>query len=98
PQRGPGYLNLARMDRWAPAAADQWMALYGGFYEGDRELGAPSIAGVRVSLPSDKSFVSYETALAHVTTDPPLSKDTELIWNQALLDVVYEYPIASDRS
>ena len=36
-------------------------------------------------------------ALAHVT-GPPLPPDTELFWDQALLDVLLEYPIPSDRS
>lgn len=98
PQRGPGYLDLSRMNVWLRAAADQWMAAYADVYEGDRKLGPPQIAAARVSLPSDKSFGSYETALAHVTKDPPLSNDTELIGSQGLLDVLYEYPIGSDRS
>jgi hypothetical protein len=50
-----------------------------------------------VSLPSDKSFASYEEALAHVT-GPPLPDNTELYWNQGLLDVLFEFPIQSDRS
>jgi hypothetical protein len=52
---------------------------------------------VRVSLPSDQSFVSYQQALAHVQS-PPLSGDLELYWDQQLLDVLLEYPIKSDRS
>jgi hypothetical protein len=67
-------------------------------YEDDRGLGRPRIIAARVSLPSDRSFGSYEAALAHLTNEPPISNDTELIWNQALLDVLYEYPIQSDRS
>jgi len=50
-----------------------------------------------VSLPSDRSFATFETALASVT-GPPLPDQTTLYWNQALLDVLLEYPIASDRS
>ena len=37
------------------------------------------------------------TALAHVT-GPPLPADTEFFWSQGLLDVLFEYPIESDRS
>jgi hypothetical protein len=50
-----------------------------------------------VSLPSDPSFASYGSALAHVT-GAPLPNDTALVWNQAMLDVLLEYPIASDRA
>ena len=66
-------------------------------YEGDTPLGPPVLAGVRVSLPSDRSFVTFESALAGIT-GPPLPADTKLYWNQAMLDVLFEYPIRSDRS
>src|SRR5918994_1959803 len=55
------------------------------------------IAAVRVSLPSDRSFLTYETALAHVS-GPPLAPATAVVHDQLLLDVLLEYPIASDRS
>jgi hypothetical protein len=98
PQRGPGYLDFARADAWLPVLASRWMGDYAEVYEGDRRLTGPQIVAARVSLPSDKSFGTYESALVHVTKEPPLSNDTELIWNQGLLDVLYEYPIQSDRS
>jgi len=98
PQRGPGYLDFTRTDASLPTVAREWMDDYSAVYEGDRRLTRPRIVAARISLPSDRSFGTYETALTHVTTDPPLSNETELIWNQALLDVLYEYPIQSDRS
>ena len=52
---------------------------------------------MRVSLPSDRSFRSFDSALAAVTS-PALPEGTDLIWNQALFDVLYEYDITSDRS
>jgi hypothetical protein len=48
-------------------------------------------------LPSDKSFASYDAALAHVT-GPRLPEEMELYWNQQLLDVLLQYTIVSDRS
>ena len=98
PQRGPGYLDFARLAPALPAAASRWMNDYAELYEGDRRLASPRIVATRVSLPSDTSFGSYEAALAHVTTAPMITNDTELVWNQALLDVLYQYPIQSDRS
>src|SRR4029077_7857233 len=65
--------------------------------ENGAPLPAPRIAQVRVSLPSDRSFVSYEEALVHVQ-GPPLADDLELYWDQQLLDVLLEYPIKSDQS
>ena len=50
-----------------------------------------------MSLPSDRSFWTFESAVAHVT-GPPLPDDTTLPWNQALFDVLYEYSITIRRS
>ena len=96
PLRDGGQLNLPRADRSLRDAAALWIAKDIAMYEGDSPLGAPSLAGVRVSLPSDRSFVTFESALASVM-GPPLPPDTTLYWNQALLDVLFEYPIRSDR-
>jgi len=41
--------------------------------------------------------MSYEQALAHIRSGP-LPPDTEIYWEQGLLDVAYEYPIASAQS
>ena len=56
-------------------------------------LPVPELVAVRVSLPSDRSFQAYETALAHIT-GPPLTDDNELPVEQGLLDAWIEYPIA----
>jgi hypothetical protein len=53
---------------------------------------------LRVSLPSDRSFATYEQALAHVIGGERLPATTELYWNQGVLDVLYEYPIQSAQS
>jgi hypothetical protein len=50
-----------------------------------------------VSLPSDRSFESFERARAHIV-DGHLPVETDLYWEQGMLDVVFEYPIHSDRS
>jgi hypothetical protein len=97
PTRGPGFLDLTRMDRTLRDAATLWIGDYIELYEGDAKLPYPRLTSARVSLPSDKSFASYDEALAHVM-GPPLADDTELYWNQGLLDVLFEYPIQSDRS
>jgi hypothetical protein len=41
--------------------------------------------------------VTYDAALAHVTGEP-LPGATTVYWNQALLDILLDYPIRSDRS
>ena len=92
-----GSLDLARANPPLRDAALLWLAKDLAFYEHDAPLGAPRLAAVRVSLPSDRSFGDYETALAHVT-GPPLPAGTSLVWNQAMFDVLFEYPIASERA
>jgi hypothetical protein len=90
-------LDLARADTILRDAATLWVSDYLELYENDDRLGAPKVVSVRAALQSDKSFASYEEALAHVT-GPPLPDTTEFFWSQGLLDVLFEYPIQSDRS
>jgi HupE/UreJ protein len=97
PTRGPGYLDLARVDAPLRDAVRLWIADALELQENDVRLPAPRIAAVRVSLPSDRSFGSYEEALAHLT-GPPLPNDTELPWSQGMLDTWLEYPITSEGS
>ena len=97
PQRGPGYLDIPRVDPMLRDAAILWISGQIELYEDGTRLENEEIVAVRVSLPSDRSFGSYEDALAHVT-GPPLPADTDIVWQQAMLDVLFEYPIGSDRS
>jgi hypothetical protein len=97
PRRGPGYLDMARADPSLRDAAILWIANNVELFENNTRLAAPRVTSVRVSLPSDRSFTSYEGALAHVT-GPPLPDDTDLYWNQGMLDALLEYPIQSDQS
>ncbi len=97
PRRGAGLLDLALADASLRNAATLWIADNVELYENDGRLGLPRLVDARVSLESDKSFASYEQALAHLT-GPRLPNNTELYWEQGLLDVLFEYPIASDAS
>ncbi len=97
PERGAGYLDLARVDASLREAAMVWIADAISVYEDDTRLPNPQILEVRASFPSDKSFASYDEANAHVT-GPHLSNDVQVYWNQVMLDVLFEYPIHSDRS
>jgi hypothetical protein len=97
PLRGPGYVDLEKVDPVLRDAATQWIADFVKLYENGQPLPYPEVAAARISLPSDRAFDSYEQALAHVN-GPRLPADTELIWNEGLLDVAFTYPIGSDRS
>jgi hypothetical protein len=101
PKPGPGansgLLDLARAESTLRDAATLWVADDVNVYEDDVKLPYPRVVDVRAALPSDRSFASYEEALAHVTGDR-LPDQTEFLWNQGLLDVLFEYPIQSERS
>jgi hypothetical protein len=97
PRRAPGYLDLARAEASLHHAATLWISDNVELYEGDTPLKAGRIVSARVSLESDRSFTSYEEAMAHVT-GARLPNDTDIYWEQGLLDVLFEYSIQSDRS
>lgn len=97
PTRGPGYLDLARADASLRDAAMLWISDNVELYEGDTLLHDPRVVAARVSLESERFSESYNDAIARVT-GPGLSADTELYWNQGLLDVLFVYPIESDES
>src|ERR1700680_378106 len=97
PERGPGYLDLDRIDTTLHEAATLWISKEIEIYEGDARLRDPRVVETRVSLESDRSFTSYDEALAHVT-GARLPSSTQVFWNQAMLDVLFDYPIDSDQS
>ena len=92
PVSGPGYLDIEKSRELLHDAAKIWIADGLELYENDRRLDAPRILRVRVSLPSDRSFTTFDSAAAHVAV-PDLSADTQLLWNQAMLDVDMDVPI-----
>ena len=97
PRRGPGYLDLKRVEPFLRDAGKVWVSDAIAVYENDTRLSQPEIIAVRVSLESDRSFTSYDEALAHIR-GAPLASEVEVYWNQAMLDVLYEYRIHSERS
>jgi hypothetical protein len=97
PERGPGYLDLAQVDASLREGATRYISDVIEVYEGDRRLANFRIVETRVSLESDRSFTSYEEALTHVT-GPKLPNDTNVAWDQTMLDVLFDYAIQSDRS
>jgi len=97
PQTAAGFLDLARTAPLLPDAATLWIADAIAMYEGGTRLPRPRVAATMVSLESDKSFASYQEAMAHLH-GPKLPQDTQVVWNQTMLDVLFEYPIQSERS
>jgi hypothetical protein len=97
PVRGPGFLDLSRVDPMLGEAATLWLSNSIEVYEENSQLPSPRIAAARVSLESDRSFDSYDDALAHVT-GPKLANETQVYWDQTMMDVLFDYPIQSDRA
>ncbi len=97
PTRDTGFLDLSRIDTVLPDAATLWISDAIEVLEDDAPLPAARIAVTRISLESDKSFTSYEEALRHVT-GPKLPDYLNVVWNQVMFDVMFEYPIHSDRA
>jgi hypothetical protein len=97
PEAGPGYLDLERIEPSLREAATLWIGNDIEIYEDDHPLPRPQAIEARVSLQSDKSFTSYGQALAHIT-GTRLPSNTQIYWDQAMLDMLFEYPIHSDRA
>ncbi len=97
PLRGPGYLNIGEADPFLRDGAVLWLVDYLQLFENDTPLRDVEVIATRVSLPSDRSFLSFDGALAHILS-PPLPETTDIVWQQAMMDVVLDYSIESDES
>ena len=99
PVEGPGYLDLeaARAGRVLTDAADLWVGENVELYEEGRQLPPLELRGVRVSLPSDRSFTTFDNAVAHIAASP-LAASTRIVWQQAMLDMLFEAPIQSETA
>lgn len=94
PLRGPGYLVLTQLDSLLHDGTKIWVSDNLRIFEEGTQLGAPRITNARISLQSDRVFESYEAAVAHFSA-PTIPASTDLAWQQAMVDVVLEYPITS---
>jgi hypothetical protein len=92
-----GSLDVENLGPQLSDAATVWIANFFRMYEGARLLPAPRVAATQLSLESDRSFASFESALAHATASG-LKNSANVYWNQLLFDVVLEYPIQSQTS
>ena len=95
--RADGSLDPTAVAPLLPDAAKLWIADYLKLYEDGHLLRANGTVRTQLSVPSDRSFTSYDAAVAHVA-DAPLPPSTELRWTQAMLDLIIEYPIANDQA
>lgn len=95
PKQGPGYLALAQIEPGiarAIEATDKGIDLF----EDGRRLPMAQGQG-RISLPSDRSFDSFDIARA-LLRGPRLPDNSYVFWNQGYFDAYLEYPIQSAQS
>jgi hypothetical protein len=85
------------VDQSAPAIARALAAIEKDvtLYENDRPL-VPTDAAGRLSLPSDRSFESYDAASRHVAE--PVDRDTHIFIDQGYVDARIGYAISSPAS
>ena len=96
PKDGTGYLAMPYLDPALREAANQ---ISNGivFLEGDERLTRYDMANARISLPSDRSFDTYEGAIARVR-GAKLPDTTKIYYNQGFLDLELHFPIQSESS
>jgi hypothetical protein len=92
-----GFLVLSQIEPDLYDAVRMWIVPELRLFEEQHELTRPVVDAVRLSLPSDRSLMSFEEAIAHVK-GPPLSPSAQLPRDQALLDVLLEYRISTPDS
>jgi mono/diheme cytochrome c family protein len=97
PLHDDGTLDIARATSLLPNAAVLWVADYLALYENGRPLEGARVTLVRIALPSDRSFESYDAAVANLR-GAPLGEGTGLHWQQAMFDLAIDYPITSADS
>jgi hypothetical protein len=97
PTHQDGSLDVGRLQPFLADNAMLWIAQSVDLFENGVALPTARIVDARASLAADRSFTSYDAALAHVS-GPALPPDTRLYWTSGLVDALFEYPIASDHA
>ena len=97
PLRGPGYLRISESEDAQEDAARVYITESMHFYEDGVELTEKELVTTRVSLPSNRTFIDYETAMENIMS-PPLDDSVNLFWRQGVLDILVTYPIQSESS
>ncbi len=97
PLRGPGYLVISEAEDEQEDAARVYITESLHFYENGVELTEKELVKTRVSLPSNRTFSDFETAMDNINS-PPLDDSVDLFWRQGVLDILVTYPIQSEDS
>lgn len=96
PKRGPGYLDLDRIEEGQALAESAVVKAFGIVANG--EVLAPERMDSKFSLTSERTFETRESATASIL-GPPLPVSQNLFWNQGFFDVrilLPEQPVDTD--
>jgi len=91
------YLDIPHIKPALQQAADLWFVDNLKIVQGQQSLNRVSVKTARISLPSNRSFVTYETALAHVRSEN-WELPSQLVWNQQYLDLELQVNAKNDDS
>jgi len=95
--RADGTLDLSKLGTLLPEAAELWVANYVEFYENGIKTAAGRPTATQLSLPNDRSFQTFDLAVAHLRA-APLPVETQIDWKRAMLDMEIEYPITNEHA
>lgn len=97
PEFGPGYLDIEALSPQLRDLATLWFSNSIEVYEDGEHLPPPRIVSTQLSFESDRSFASFDDAVAHITA-PLMPNSANAVWSQVWFDVLLEYPIRSEAS
>jgi hypothetical protein len=83
------YLDIPNIKPSLQQAAELWFADNLKMTQDQQALTQVRVKSARISLPSNRAFISYEQALTHVRSDQ-WDLPSQLVWNQQYLDVEIE--------
>ncbi len=91
------YLDIPNIKPSLQQAAELWFVDNLKITQDKQALTQVSVKSTRISLPSNRAFVSYEQALTHVRSDQ-WDLPSQLVWNQQYLDVEIEVNAQNNNS
>jgi hypothetical protein len=97
PTWGPGYLDFEEADKALLDAIAVYLTDELRVYENGELILDKTVTAYRAESPQNRAIQTWETAIENINK-PPLKNEERLYYGQAVLDVLYEFPITSDKS
>ena len=91
------YLDIPNIKPSLQQAAELWFVDNLKITQDKQALKQVSVKSTRISLPSNRAFISYEQALTHVRSDQ-WDLPSQLVWNQQYLDLEIEVNAQNNNS